>query len=1025
MVKRKFFAGDTLVEVMIAVGIFCLVAIGVVSVMSSSTAKVQSTLELTMTRNEIDAQAEALRFIQSAYIAERDVPADQRIYSKVWETIKGLAVNAAAEGNLAAFNPSTCNELYTESGQAKSHGFILNYKRLSAGTNPKAINPNNVVLSRTNQGATLQMAQLYPRLVFGEDKLYNEDSTNALSYAEGIYIIALFDPESTNIAAPTATDINDNSKSTQKASAYFDFYIRSCWQAPGSDHPNLDSTVIRLYDPDVDVVKYALTNYSLSYDLQGGTPTIQADTASVYEPSYGFKITPTEPTKPGKTFLGWAASDWVDGSNCSPLYTNTGAKYSKDYYVASASNPIVTLRAIYECPYYLKYTTAYGTFSGNTKERTLIYGPASEKTHIFDINKNSQIPTVSYSDYKEFKGWKTAVNNGGTQVCSGGAEVCNGKTLTAPHETSIEVSAIWNNIFKVNFCADDENCVNSGNYVRTNTEVSDLELISNYNIYSNGQVSAVKSGYDFLGWSTTRGGPVIKDNGKIEIHVGENYLFPVFKLITYDYVINYLDENNNAVCTAKETKTTTSMPYTINCNLAPAKSGYRFVGWKYNGTTYNNGNSITINKGTTSIVAVYALITYDYAVNYEGASSCNWSSVGSETRTSLEYVVNCADYPDKSGYDFKGWNYGGSILQNGSKITITPGTTTIRPEYVKKTYTYFVKYCLDPECTSSKTWQKSTTDTSISYTPQNYVTSVKTLANRVYVGWSTNQNATTENRSLSGSYTLNTTHLSETLYPAYSYAYTVRYCTNENCTTYNDTPYTKSESSMQYTSASSAPYSLTNMKFVGWSVATGGTTQDWNSGAAGTIQYGLTIFQARWEVAQLYTFYFYDNGGSGGPGTITQGSPTIDLRSVRSPYRTNYSFSGWGTSSVGPVIWTYTMQPGQTSVSFSANWSKSPRELTYSFTVCVHTDNYKNTNFVFDISGTVSGSYSGSSSVSGHVNGGNCMSGGSITDPYGASISVSATPRNAPSDLQYHYKLFCSWNGGSNDTTSSSLYCSW
>ena len=60
--------GDTLIEVAIAIAVFSLVAIGVVSVVNGSTSSTQSALEVTVSREEIDAQAEALVV---NYIAER------------------------------------------------------------------------------------------------------------------------------------------------------------------------------------------------------------------------------------------------------------------------------------------------------------------------------------------------------------------------------------------------------------------------------------------------------------------------------------------------------------------------------------------------------------------------------------------------------------------------------------------------------------------------------------------------------------------------------------------------------------------------------------------------------------------------------------------------------------------------------------------------------------------------------------------------------------------------------------------
>ena len=63
--------GDTLIEVTFAIAVFCLVSAITMMVMNSDLAAMQATMELTMARNEIDAQAEAIRFIHNNYNSER------------------------------------------------------------------------------------------------------------------------------------------------------------------------------------------------------------------------------------------------------------------------------------------------------------------------------------------------------------------------------------------------------------------------------------------------------------------------------------------------------------------------------------------------------------------------------------------------------------------------------------------------------------------------------------------------------------------------------------------------------------------------------------------------------------------------------------------------------------------------------------------------------------------------------------------------------------------------------------------
>jgi len=70
MLTGKIFQkGDTLIEVLFAVTVFSLVAVGALSIMNSSTAVAERALETTLVRNQIDAQAEVLRYIHDSYIA--------------------------------------------------------------------------------------------------------------------------------------------------------------------------------------------------------------------------------------------------------------------------------------------------------------------------------------------------------------------------------------------------------------------------------------------------------------------------------------------------------------------------------------------------------------------------------------------------------------------------------------------------------------------------------------------------------------------------------------------------------------------------------------------------------------------------------------------------------------------------------------------------------------------------------------------------------------------------------------------
>ena len=267
--------GDTLVEVMLAVGIFSMVAVAIVSVMSGGTSSSQTALETTLTREEVDNQAEALRFVQQSYIA--DVRTGQSSpYGFLWSKITERAYNAddvtKPLDEIAQFHPNTCKELYEPStddshkDQANRYGFVLdprgfvNYEKdfLAADKTDrddtiKGILRYNNPDSDDPTTTFLTVADTYPHLVYNPgdtttdlDSSLISDSHSAINgtfyKAQGVYIIAVKDPNNTSLA---------NVNKSSDASAYYDFYIRTCWYGAGDQTPSTISTVIRLYNPDV------------------------------------------------------------------------------------------------------------------------------------------------------------------------------------------------------------------------------------------------------------------------------------------------------------------------------------------------------------------------------------------------------------------------------------------------------------------------------------------------------------------------------------------------------------------------------------------------------------------------------------------------------------------------------------------------------------------------------------------------------------------------------------------------------
>jgi len=82
--------GDTIIEVMLAVAVLSMVAVGTLTVMTQGTQAAQRSLEVTLVKEQIDAQAEALRAAHSAYLSDED--------TTTWPAIKAIGGGSGAIG---------------------------------------------------------------------------------------------------------------------------------------------------------------------------------------------------------------------------------------------------------------------------------------------------------------------------------------------------------------------------------------------------------------------------------------------------------------------------------------------------------------------------------------------------------------------------------------------------------------------------------------------------------------------------------------------------------------------------------------------------------------------------------------------------------------------------------------------------------------------------------------------------------------------------------------------------------------
>ena len=246
--------GDTLIEVALAIGIFSLVAITVVSVVSASLTGAQSALETTVTREELDAQAEALRFIHDSYVSgSQSKKVTENIYGKLWTAITARAVPEDSTTAILDYNPQTCSSLYNGNGILNTtntgpNPFIINTRELSTADPDKIIVANKA----SDTKGVFYEAITYPRIIYGDiigsgsdgEDLYSQVSSEykEIKRIEGIFI---------TVVSGKSDIVKDGGATINNETAYYDFYIRSCWMPPNTDRASTISTVVRLYDPAV------------------------------------------------------------------------------------------------------------------------------------------------------------------------------------------------------------------------------------------------------------------------------------------------------------------------------------------------------------------------------------------------------------------------------------------------------------------------------------------------------------------------------------------------------------------------------------------------------------------------------------------------------------------------------------------------------------------------------------------------------------------------------------------------------
>ena len=406
----------------------------------------------------------------------------------------------------------------------------------------------------------------------------------------------------------------------------------------------------------------------------------------------------------------------------------------------------------------------------------------------------------------------------------------------------------------------------------------------------------------------------------------------------------------------------------------PYRTGYTFKGWGTSSSTsyaaYQPGSTFYTNANMT-LYAIWSAKTYTISYNANGGSG----APGSQTKTHGIKMLLSKVEPTRSGYTFLGW----ATSASATSASYQPGewyyanaNRTFYAVWQKNAPTsYTVSYDANggSGAPSSQTKTQDVTLTLSSTKP--------TRSGYTFLGWATSAGATSASYQPGGSYTANA---SVTLYAVWScnHASTKivwdtgckwrKVCNNCGVTvssgtthgpyTYGDWvyysgsqhsryktcihgDYTTTEYASHNTTTRYDQYSASQHKCYSYcsdcnstvgSVSYEGHTFT-NSTSNGQVVSTCKLCGYTKTTAQTYTISYNANGGYNAPASQTKVHGVTLTLSSTIPYRFNYEFLGWSTSSSATTA-TYTAggsYTGNASVTLYAVWMYKPATYTVSY----------------------------------------------------------------------------------------------
>lgn len=278
------------------------------------------------------------------------------------------------------------------------------------------------------------------------------------------------------------------------------------------------------------------------------------------------------------------------------------------------------------------------------------------------------------------------------------------------------------------------------------------------------EASFSRTGYDFLGWSTTNGATTaaIGSAGSIATAVGTPTNGGTYTLYAVwgpkTYTITYAPGATSGVSGLPSAGSATHGSNFTVSSTTPTRSGYKFDGW-----TSSAGGSVAAGgtiSNVTSNITLTAKWLAQYTVSYNGNGSTSGSAPATATVDSGGSTTAAANPFTKTGSTFTGWN----TAANGSGTSYAPGATISN---ITSNIILYAQWKGDPTITFNMNKPTGAGSANVAGMPSNTTvtyntaytlpTTTPTLKGYTFAGWKKDNTGSTINAGASaGNITANT-----------------------------------------------------------------------------------------------------------------------------------------------------------------------------------------------------------------------------------------------------------------------------